>query len=182
MSTDTTKMMQEALQAAVTRINNGSAEPPAGPQAGPQAGPVDTIGAVMSVLPKLLRGNESGEEMLEKLDALETGGLRPLREQIQILRKQCKLMLKSQEQLLAKVDEMQRQQSAVVDAVLDLAQQMARITLLEDAASGDDDYEREAPPVSESYRRAESRLNGHGRGRSQRETQAEHGPKGRTGG
>ena len=162
MNTETTKRMQEALQAAVTRINNGSTEP--------QAGPVDTIGAVISVLPKLLRNNESSEEMLEKLDALQKGDLTPLREHMQILRKQFNRMLKSQEQLLVKVDEMQRQQSAVGQVVLDLEQQMARITFVEDVPTGDDDYERAASPARESYRRAESRRNGDGRGRSQHET------------
>ena len=162
VNTETTKRMQEELQAAVTRINKGTAEPP--------AGPVDTIGAIISVLPKLLRNNESSEELLEKLDALQKGDLTPLREHMQILRKQFNRMLKSQEQLLVKMDEMQGQQSAVARVVLDLARQMARITFIEDAPTGDDDPERDAPPARESYRRPGSRTNGNGRGRSQRET------------
>src|SRR5262245_60870359 len=98
MTTDTTKLMQEALEAAVTRINNGPngngvvEHPPA---------PADTIGAVMSALPKLLGSNEANEEIVEKLDALQTSGIAPLREHVRILRKQCALMMKSQEQLVA---------------------------------------------------------------------------------
>ena len=88
---------------------------------------------------------------------------------VQILRKQFSRMLKSQEQLLVKMDEMQGQQSAVAQVVLDLARQMARITFIEDAPTGDDDHERDAPPARESYRRPGSRTNGNGRGRSQHE-------------
>jgi hypothetical protein len=179
VNTETTKLMQDALQAAVTRINNGSAG--SAGSAEPQAGPADTIGAVMSVLPKLLRNNESSEDLLEKLDALQTGGLTPLREQMQILRKRSSLMLKSQEQLVAKVDELQRQQSAIARVVLDLARQMARITLVEEVPTGDDDDEREAPPAPESYRRAEFRTNGDGRGRSQRENQTVQSPRSQAG-
>lgn len=169
-------MMQDALQAAVTRINNGngSAEPQA-------AAPENTFGAIMSALPKLLRSNESSEDVLEKLDALQNGGLTPLLEQVQRLRKHVKLLLKSQEQVLGKLDEMQRQQSAVARVVLNLARQMARITFVEDGPTGDDDYEREGPPAHEAYRRAEPRTNGNGRGRSPRETPTAHGPNGRAG-
>jgi len=164
MNTETTKRMQEALQAAVARISTGPGEPQ------PPVSPIETIGAVLSVLPKLLRNNESSEDMLEKLDALEKDGLAPLRGDMQILRKQLNRTLKWQEQVLAKVDEMQRQQTAVAQVVLDLARQMTRIALIEDAPTADDDYGREAPPVRDGYRRAEFRSNGDGRGRSQRET------------
>jgi hypothetical protein len=154
--------MEEALQAAVTRINHAPAEPP--------AGHTDTIGAVMSVLPKLLRNDESGEEMLEKLDALQKGDLTPLRGQVRILRRQCHLMLTFQKRLLARMGEIEKQQTVVANAVLHLAQQMARITLIDDVPAGEDDYERHAPFAPLSHRRAESRTNGDGRGRNQGET------------
>lgn len=180
MNAETTKAMQEALQAAVTRMNNGS-----NGSAEPKAGPTDTIGALagplMSLLPKLLQNNESSGEMVEKLDALQKGDLSSLREQVQILRKQCYRVLKSQEQLLVKVDAIQREQTAVASAVLDLAHQMTRITFIEDAPAGEDDYEREARAAPESYRRAESGTNRDGRGRRPRETSVEHGPKSRAG-
>lgn len=156
---ETTKAMQEALEAAVTRINNGSA--------GTQTGPADTMGALMSVLPKLLQNDGSGEEMLEKLDALQKGDLTSLRGQVRILRKQGRRMLKSQKRLLVRVSEIQRQQTAVASAVLDLAQQIARITFIEDVPAGEDDYERRDPYAPASHRRTESRPNGDGRHRSQ---------------
>ena len=158
MNPETTKAMQEALEAAVTRMNNGSAEP--------HAGPPDTIGALMSVLPKLLHNNESGEQMLERLDALQKGDLTSLRGQVRILRKQCHRMLKSQKRLLLRMSEMQRQQTTVASAVLDLAQQMARITFVEDVPAFDDGYERQAPFAPVSHRRAEPRPNGDGRVRN----------------
>jgi hypothetical protein len=155
--------MQEALDAAVTRINNGSAEPHAG-----NAGPPDTMGALMAVLPKLLQNDGSGEEVLEKIDALQKGDLTSLRGQVRILRKQCRRMLKLQRKLLVRVSEIQRQQTAVAGAVLDLAQQMARVTFIEDVPAGVDDYAGRRPPFPHaSHRRTETRLNGDGRVRSQ---------------
>ena len=129
---DTTKQMQEALQAAVTRMNTGSGSAPARPGG-------DMLGAAMTILPKLLQSSGASEEMLEKLDALKKDELAALREQVQIVRKQCHRMLKFQEDLLSKVHEIQRQQVAAAGAVLDLAQQMARITFIDDAPV--DDYE-----------------------------------------
>jgi hypothetical protein len=147
-----TKVMQEALQAAVARMNsngNGSADS--------RAAPMDTIGTLMQFVPRLLQNNEAGPEMLEKLDALQKGDLSSLRGDVQILRKQCFRTLKAQEQLLAKVDELQKQHTAVAHAVLDLAHQIARITLVDEGAD-EDDFER-------SYRRADSRTNNRARAR-----------------
>ena len=158
MNPETTKAMQEALEAAVTRMNNGAgAQPALSP---------DTMGALMAVLPKLLQNDGSGEEMLEKLDALQKGDLTPLRAQVRVLRKQGQRMLKSQKRLLLRVSEIQRQQTAIANAVLDLAQQMERITFLDDVPN-DDDYERRPAHVPPSHRRPESRPNGDGRVRRQ---------------
>jgi ribosomal protein L29 len=159
VNTETTKAMQEALEAAVTRMNNGSGAP--------SALSPDTMGALMAVLPKLLQNDGSGEEMLEKLDALRKEDLTPLRGQLRMMRKQTQRMLKSQKRLLARVSEIQRQQMAVANAVLDLAQQMARITFIDDVPTDDDDYERRPPYVPPSHRRTESRPNGDGRVRRQ---------------
>jgi hypothetical protein len=169
-----TKAMQDALQAAVARINNGATEvkQPIAP---------DMFGMLMTIVPKLLQGSQSSEELVEKLDALQKGDLTSLREQVQILRKQCYRLLKSHERLMTKVEEIQMQQAPMGRAVLDLAHHMSRITFIDDVPGGDDDYEQEPPPVPESYRRAESRVNGNGRARSQRETSAEHGSRGRAG-
>jgi len=150
--------MQEALQAAVMRMNSGQGD-------AQQPGPAGTIGAVMSIVNKLLQGSESSEELLEKLETLQKEDLTSLREQVQVLRKQCSRMLKSQEQLLEKVGGIQREQVAVSRAVLDLAREMARITLIDDVPAGEEDYEREPLPSPDSYGRAEFRANGDGRRR-----------------
>jgi uncharacterized protein HemY len=139
-------MMQEALHAAVARMNNGNGS--ADSRAAPS---MDTIGTLMQFVPKLLQNNEAGPEMLEKLDALQKGDLTTLRTDMQVLRKQCYRTLKAQEQLLAKVDELQKQHTAVAHAVLDLAHQMARISLIDDG-DDDEDYDR-------NHRRADARAN-----------------------
>ena len=170
MSTDT-RAMQEALQAAVARVNNGSTEvkQPLAP---------DMFGMLMTIVPKLLQGSQSSEELVEKLDTMQKGDITPLREQVQILRKQCYRMLKSHERLLTKVEEIQMQQASMSRAVIDLAHHMSRITFIDDVPGGDDDYD-EPPPVPESYRRTETRVNGNGRASSQKERSTDHGSKGR---
>ena len=169
MSTDT-RAMQEALQAAVARINNGSAEvkPPIAP---------DMFGMLMTIVPKLLQGSQSSEELVDKLETLQKGDIASLREQVQILRKQCYRLLKSQERVVTKVEEIQMQQASMGRAVLDLAHHMSRITFIDDVP-GDDDYD-EPPPMAESYGRAESRVNGNGRAKSQKQPSTDHGSKGR---
>jgi hypothetical protein len=150
--------MQEALQAAVRNMNNGAGAHEI------KSPPVDTMGLLMTVVPKLLQGSESSGEMVEKLDALQKGDLHSMREQVLLLRKQCHRLLKSQEQVLARVDEIQQQQLDVGRAVLDLARQLGRITFIEDADEIDDD-DRD----SERQRRGA------------RESAAQYGPKGRPG-
>jgi len=131
---ETTRAMQEALEAAVARMNTGQAESRSLGPIGP-----DLMGTLMTVVPKLLQNSGAGQEMLERLDTLQKGDLAGLKEQVLILRKQCHRMLKFQEQLLVKVHEIQRQQVAAAGAVLDLAQQMARITFVDDDGAGADD-------------------------------------------
>jgi uncharacterized protein HemY len=155
VSTDSTKAMQDALQTAVARMNNGSASEP-------RVNLMEAVGPLVALLPRLLQNN-GGEEVLDRLETLQKGDLTVLREQVQILRKQCYRMLKSQEQLLEKVHEIQRQQVAAAGAVLDLAQQMARITLLDDSsdAGGDDEAEELAVPVMHYRAAPATRKNGH---------------------
>lgn len=175
VETETTKAMQEALQAAVTRMNgsNGNGEPKAALSG-------DMMGVLMSVLSKLLQGSESSEELVEKLDALQKGDLTSLREQVQILRKQCFRLLKSQEQLFLKVEEIQREQNNVARAVLDLAHHMARITFI-DGPTDIDDEDPILSRASDGHRRTESRANGSGLGRRPRGTSVEHGSTSRAG-
>lgn len=173
MSTDT-KAMQEALQAAVARINNGAAD------IKPAINP-DMFGMLMTIVPKLLQGSQSSEELVEKLDALQKGDMTSLKGEVHILRKQCYRMLKAHERLLTKVEEIQMQQASIGRAVLDLAHHWSRITFIDDVPGGDDDFEQDAAPGSDVYRRAEPRVNGNGHGRTHRETSAEHGSRGRAG-
>ena len=180
MDTDTSKAMQEALHAAVTRMNNGNGNGNGNGSHGladaAKFSP-DMMGVLMSVVSKLLQGSESSEELVDKLDALQKGDLTTLREQVQVLRKQCFRILKSQEQLFLKVEEIQREQNNVARAVLDLAHHMARITFIDDTPGVDDEDDR-AP---DSYRRTESRVNGNGHGRKPRGTSVEHGSTSRAG-
>jgi hypothetical protein len=158
MSTETTKAMQEALQAAVARMNtgNGSGES--------RGGPGDLLTAVMPLLPKLLQNNGVGEELLERFDTLQKADLAALREQVHGLRKQGARMLKAQEHLLETVQDIQRQQVAVAGAVLDLAQQIARITFIDDPDVGDEEDAREPPAPAFDYRTSSAaRRNGNGR-------------------
>lgn len=178
METETTKAMHEALQAAVTRMHgngsngNGEHKP---------AFSGDMMGVLMSVVSKLLQGSESSEELVEKLDALQKGDLTSLREQVRILRKQCFRVLKSQEQLFLKVEEIQREQNNVARAVLDLAHHMARITFIDDATDVEPDDDRVLSRGSDAYHRTGSRGHASGPGRRPRGTSVEHGSTSRAG-
>lgn len=155
MDAETTKAMQEALQAAVARMNSGGGGADGRP---PMA---DLISAAITILPKLLQHFGSGEELLHRLDSLRTSDLAALREDVQAVRKQNHRLLKFQEETLVKVHEIQRQQVAAAGAVLDLAQQMARINFLEASTDDDDDdRELEAPPAPPFRDRAPSRNGG----------------------
>jgi len=74
--------------------------------------------------------------------------------------------------MLARLCDMQRQQAAAGDVVLELAQQLARIRFVGDLPTGedDDDYERGVPLASESSFWAGSRPSGAVRSRNLRET------------
>jgi hypothetical protein len=175
VETDTSKAMQEALQSAVTRMNNGSNT------SEPKGMPTDMMGVLMSIVPKLLQGSESSEELVEKLDALQKGDISSMKEQLQLLRKQCFRMGKAQEQLMKKIEEIQREQGSVARAVLDLAHHMSRITVIDDAPPDDDDYPSEALHIPDVYSRTESRTNGNGHGMRPRGTSVEHGSMNRAG-
>jgi hypothetical protein len=171
VETDTTKAMQEALQSAVSRMNNGT-----NGTAEPKVGFMETIAPLLPLLPKLLQSTGASEEVLERMET-QKGDLTSLREQVLILRKQCHRVLAAQEQLLEKVHEIQRQQVAAAGAVLDLAQQMARITFVDEHDVDDheeyvdvdvDDLDAEDAPQIEY--RTNGRIHKNGSGRRQRET------------
>lgn len=123
MSAESTKAMEEALQAAVRRMNGGGGDTP------------DPIGLISSILPKLLSpedAEEERDEVLEKLEGLKREDLGTLREQVQLLRKQVHRIWKSHEELLARVKELAEGQQAAADAVLQLARHMARVRIIEE--------------------------------------------------
>jgi len=127
---DTTKAMQDALDAAVRSLNNGSAtEAPSRSS--------DTIGAVMAILPRLLRSNETGEDLGEKLDKLQQGDITVLKEEVLTLRKQCHRLLRTQEVVMAQLAEIDKRQSMMIDAILDLRDQLARVVIVEDPPDSD---------------------------------------------
>jgi hypothetical protein len=152
MKAETTKAMQDALDAAVrsmnASVNGGNGNPQPAP---PPSHPPDTIGAIMSIIPKLLQGGELGEEVIEKLESLQKGELASLKEQVLVLRKQCHRLLKaqeqifrSQEQLLAQMREIQNSQLAANGLVTELVQQMARVEIIEQEPDEEDLGEEDA--------------------------------------
>ena len=157
MNAETTKAMQEALQAAVARMNSGSVEgrPPM----------ADLISTAVAILPKLLQNFGSGDEVIHRLDALRKTDLAALREDVHAVRRQNHKLLKFQEDILVKIHEIQRQQVAAAGAVLDLAQQMARVSFLDASDQDEDDREMEAPPAPPSRDRVLSRAGRNGGGR-----------------
>jgi hypothetical protein len=155
MKSDTTRAMQDALDAAVRSMNasveggntGSNTEAPAPSRS------FDTMGAIMTILPKILQGSEVGEEVIEKLESLQKGELAALAEQVQALRLQCHRMLKSQqqlfrfqEQLLAEMREMQQTQVATSAAVGELAHHMARVEIIDPLLDEPEPRARPTPP------------------------------------
>lgn len=120
MSTENTKAMQEALQAAVRQMNNGGPAPPQ-----------DPMGMLMTLLPRLLPNGDDADDLGEKVEGVQKD-LGDMRAEVRVLRKQLHRVFKMQEQVLAELHEMQQQQVTLSQAVLDLAGQMARIEIIEE--------------------------------------------------
>jgi hypothetical protein len=159
---ETTKAMQEALQAAVARMNSGASES--------RSNPMEMLAPLLTMLPALLQNRDGGEEVAEKIEELRKGELSTLRDEVHVLRRQCSRLVKAQEQTLARLRDLQRQQVAAADAVLELARQMARIRFVGDVPAGeDDDYERDAPLAPESALWGRSRPDNGARSRDLRE-------------
>jgi hypothetical protein len=116
--------MQEALQAAVARINNGSAPPPSSP-------PPDTMGMLAALLPKLLNSQgEDHEDLAERLETLQKEELAPLRAEVQALRRNLHQVFKMQQRIVAHLNALDRRQETTSEALLDLAGQMARVQII----------------------------------------------------
>jgi hypothetical protein len=131
MSGNTTQAMQDALQAAVSRMSdsNGGGKSPV----------ADPIGLIMSVLPKLLENKEEREDIVEKLEGMEKETFSPLQEQMHGMRKQLHRVFKLLQLVVEEQRQMREQQTAVGNAVLHLAEQMARIQIVDALPYGDDD-------------------------------------------
>jgi hypothetical protein len=148
MSSDT-KAMEDALQAAVAKMNR-SASNGAAPAA------ADPLSLLMTLLPKLLENRESPDEIVEKLEGLQSEELAPLREQVRLVRVQLHRVRKSQQDTLEALHQLREQQAAVGEAVLHLAKQMSRLEIFEGADDVDDDDDLYAPDPPPPSRRAES--------------------------
>jgi uncharacterized coiled-coil protein SlyX len=133
-----TKAMEEALQMAVAHM--------ARQQDGGGNGATNPLNLLAAVLPKLLANDEEREDLVEKLEGLEKETFAPLQEQILGLRKQVHRVGKLQEAIIAELQELREQQTAVGNAVLHLAEQMSRVGIVEDQLG--DDYDDLEPPPS----------------------------------
>jgi chromosome segregation ATPase len=158
MKEDTAKAMQEALQAAVSRMRGGDAAtaPPTTPLS-------DLIGGVVSSLPKLLQNNEANEELIEKLDekieSLHKGDITDLRAEMVILRKQCQRLVDGQEETWRVLQDIRRQQRAANLAIAQhleaITQHLARMTIIDNLPLDvGDDVSGSAPTLPGSQPRS----------------------------
>ena len=137
MSNERTKAMEEALQAAVSRMNKSDG--------GASGMAADPIGMLMTLLPKLLENNDEREDLVEKLDGLEKETFHELKEQLRGLRKQVHRLFKAQQEALEELRDLREQQTAVGQAVLHLAEQMSRLDIVDDIGDEpeEEDFEDE---------------------------------------
>jgi len=129
VNTDTTSAMQEALQAAVKRMNNAP-PPPEIPS------PTDPFGMLMSIIPKLINGNGDRDDVLDAQDAIKKEDVAEIQAGMEAFRKMLYRVSKMQEQTIAELRELQKHQVALSQAVLDLAGHLERIQIV---PGGDDD-------------------------------------------
>jgi hypothetical protein len=146
--TSDTKAMEEALQSAVARPSK---------QDGGNNGGANPLSLLMAVLPKLLSNDEDREDIVEKLEGLEKETLVPLQEQIHGLRKQVQRVTKFQAAIIEELRELRDQQTAVGNAVLHLAQQMARVGIVDDRGDQLDDLDDEYDPPPRPRARTSAR-------------------------
>jgi hypothetical protein len=122
--TSDTKAMEDALQAAVARMN--------GTNGAGHSAPSDPLSMVASLLPALLQNRESREDILEKLDELQSEELSTLREQMRLARVQIHRLRKSSQEVIEVLHQMREQQAAIGEAVLHVARQLARFERVDD--------------------------------------------------
>jgi hypothetical protein len=148
VNTDTTKAMQEALQAAVKRMtaNQGGDTGSNGNTNGSGSGnvvppPSDPISVLAAVIPKFFQNNDDREDLADKIDDLKKGELAVLHAELQLMRKQLHRTFKMQQDLLTEVRQLQQQHLSMGHAVLDLAAQLARVEIIQEPSA--DAYEQE---------------------------------------
>jgi len=135
MSEADKQAMEDALQAAVTKMHSGGGNGVNG--GGP--GLADPISLVMSLLPRLLQNKEAQEDVAEKIDGLRTEDMAAITEQIRLMRRQLHRVHKTQQMMCKQLammheqqGELQEQQTACGEVTLHLVQQMARLEVVED--------------------------------------------------
>ena len=124
------RAMEEALQAAIAKMNNGAPALPA-PSA-PAIPALDPIPLLMSVLPKLLERGSDENDVGEQLASLQKEELQPLREQLARQQQLLERVFNAQKAVLRKLSALETVQSAIGGAVTSLTEQMARIELIAD--------------------------------------------------
>lgn len=142
MSQDT-KAMEEALQLAVARMSK---------QDGNGNGAANPMSMLAAILPKLLANDVDREDLVEKLEGLEKDSLGPLQEHVIGLRKQVQRVAKTQATILEELAALREQQTAIGNAVLHLAQQMARVGIIDDD-EGEEEFEAPRPTRAPTKKR-----------------------------
>jgi hypothetical protein len=136
--------MEAALQAAVTRMGNGTSAPGAA-----SVPAMDPIGLLMTALPKLLESKANPEDLQERLDESLKEELAPIRQQLAAQSQLLEQIFRAQKVLLRELRAVQAVQSAVGGAMSNLTHQMARIEIIDDPPSNDGYYPAGPPDLSE---------------------------------
>src|SRR5262249_44791668 len=124
---DNKQAMQEALEAAVRKMNNGNGSANA-------SVPADPISAAISILPKLIGKGDDTEELLEAIGELNRQTMDGMQEQVRILRKQVHRIGQMQEQMMRELRQLAEQQHAASSTLLLLAEHMERLQIVDEAA------------------------------------------------
>jgi hypothetical protein len=130
MKAETNRAMEEALQAAVAKMNSGAPGLPGPSQ--PMMPALDPMPLLMSVLPKLLERGSGDDDVGERIASLQKEEFQPLREQLGKQQQLLERLFAAQKAILRKLSAIETVQSAIGGAVTSLTEQMARIELVDD--------------------------------------------------
>lgn len=112
----------------------------------------DPLSVLLTLLPKLLENKDEREDVMDKLEGLQTGDLREVRKQLWLARKQLNQLYKAFHKLhevvitlTTEVRNLREQQTATGEAVLQLGEgtaqlceELGRIEIIEDVDDIDD--------------------------------------------